>query len=471
MTIGAFSGWFTTPALNVDINDLPLGENLTFPAHVNNLFREMMAQLAVALQGGSTISFTSTDAGATAGPIVTLYRNSASPAASDFIGKIQFDGEDSAGNTEEYGSVAMQIVDATSASEDSRMILRTKAAGAIVDTLTLENNAVQALAGTAALPAFSFSTDPDTGMYRIGANNIGWAVNGVVELDLNATRLAPGANDGLALGASGLAFSDAFWASGAVLDFNAGDVTITHSANLLTIAGGDLTLNSGLDLNLAGSGAILFNSATASIGGGGGSDLNLFATADLSLIGATVTITGAVEINSGTLTLPNTGLHILDTNATHDLIIAPGSNLTADRTLTVTTGDAAHTLDISGAPTSVVIASGTYSPTITNGANIAASTTAVCLWSRLGDRVTVSGQVNIDPTAAAPTDSLFELSLPVASNFGALADCGGVGNGHGALTESWGCFANIANDTASFRGNATTTANHTVTFVFMYTVI
>lgn len=49
-----------------------------------------------------------------------------------------------------------------------------------------------------------------------------------------------------------------------------------------------------------------------------------------------------------TLTLPNTGLHILDTNATHDLIIVPGSNLTADRNFTITTGDAARTLTLAG---------------------------------------------------------------------------------------------------------------------------
>lgn len=39
------------------------------------------------------------------------------------------------------------------------------------------------------------------------------------------------------------------------------------------------------------------------------------------------------------LTFPLAGLHILDTNASHDLIISPGSNLTGDRTLTITTGD------------------------------------------------------------------------------------------------------------------------------------
>jgi hypothetical protein len=53
------------------------------------------------------------------------------------------------------------------------------------------------------------------------------------------------------------------------------------------------------------------------------------------------------------ITVPNTGLHILDTNASHDLIIVPGSNLTADHTLTLTTGDADRTLDISAASVTI----------------------------------------------------------------------------------------------------------------------
>lgn len=47
----------------------------------------------------------------------------------------------------------------------------------------------------------------------------------------------PSSNDGAALGASGTAWSDAFFASGAVLNFNAGNYTITHSAGLLTFSG------------------------------------------------------------------------------------------------------------------------------------------------------------------------------------------------------------------------------------------
>lgn len=46
------------------------------------------------------------------------------------------------------------------------------------------------------------------------------------------------------------------------------------------------------------------------------------------------------------LTFPIGGLHILDTNGSHDLIISPGSDLTADRTLTITTGDANRTLTL-----------------------------------------------------------------------------------------------------------------------------
>ena len=47
-----------------------------------------------------------------------------------------------------------------------------------------------------------------------------------------------------------------------------------------------------------------------------------------------------------TVTIPNEGLHLLDTNASHDLVVKPGSDLTADRILTVTTGDAARSITL-----------------------------------------------------------------------------------------------------------------------------
>jgi len=57
-------------------------------------------------------------------------------------------------------------------------------------------------------------------------------------LILNTASINPSTSDLLALGTSTLMFSDLFLASGAVINFNNGDVTITHGANALGFAGG-----------------------------------------------------------------------------------------------------------------------------------------------------------------------------------------------------------------------------------------
>ncbi|MGR3292506.1 MAG: hypothetical protein ACUZ9M_00655 [Candidatus Scalindua sp.] len=71
-------------------------------------------------------------------------------------------------------------------------------------------------------------------------------------------------------------------------------------------------------------------------------DKSVTATDFIGTIGATTPAAG---------TFTNTGLHLLDTDASHDLIIKPGSNLSVDRILTFTTGDAARTITLSGNPT------------------------------------------------------------------------------------------------------------------------
>lgn len=59
----------------------------------------------------------------------------------------------------------------------------------------------------------------------------------------------------------------------------------------------------------------------------------------------------ASNVVHASMLLNNTGLHVLDTNASHYLTIKPGSNITANRILTLTTGDAARTITLSGNPT------------------------------------------------------------------------------------------------------------------------
>jgi len=57
-----------------------------------------------------------------------------------------------------------------------------------------------------------------------------------------ASSLLATSDDVGAIGASGTAWADLFLASGAVINFAAGDMTITHSSNLLTIAGGEVSV-------------------------------------------------------------------------------------------------------------------------------------------------------------------------------------------------------------------------------------
>lgn len=54
------------------------------------------------------------------------------------------------------------------------------------------------------------------------------------------TDIRPASNDGASLGVSGTAFSDLFLASGAVINFAAGNSVITHSSAILTVSTGDL---------------------------------------------------------------------------------------------------------------------------------------------------------------------------------------------------------------------------------------
>lgn len=65
----------------------------------------------------------------------------------------------------------------------------------------------------------------------------GSSLNGISS---TSTALSPSTNDGRALGTSSKAWSDLYLASGAVINFNNGNMAITHSAGNLGVTGGKL---------------------------------------------------------------------------------------------------------------------------------------------------------------------------------------------------------------------------------------
>jgi hypothetical protein len=92
---------------------------------------------------------------------------------------------------------------------------------------------VSAVIGTP--QSLSFQLDSTTILKVYGeSNGAGGLQNASVKCVYSAL---PNASDGAALGSTALMWSDLFLASGAVLNFNNGNVTITHSAGNLALAG------------------------------------------------------------------------------------------------------------------------------------------------------------------------------------------------------------------------------------------
>ncbi len=152
---------------------------------------------------GTVLTLESTDAGATSGPDLVLYRNSASPAASDIGGSILWDFEEAtSGDQTTVASISPTLTDATNNSMDAILNF------AVITGGTLAN-----------------------------------------EVSLTGANFYPTTNDGNALGISGTAWSDLFLASGAVVNWNAGDITLTHASAALTLA----NAASGTMLTLQGS--------------------------------------------------------------------------------------------------------------------------------------------------------------------------------------------------------------------------
>ncbi len=145
------------------------------------------------------------------------------------------------------------------------------------------------------------------------------------------------------------------------------------------------------------------------------------------------------------LTVPNTGLHLLDTNASHDLIIKPGSNITADRTLTITTGDTDMIVDFTAVTDEFVLAYDTGTNTwrgvaAAAGGGITIGTTTITsgtdtrilfddagvvgedsrlTWDKTNDILTIggTGRITVDGGGGGATNALRASSDQTGINF------------------------------------------------------
>lgn len=119
---------------------------------------------------GNFFELESTEAGATSGPNIELYRNSASPAAADFGGNINFYFKDSAANKQFFGQIYSKMMDPTNGSEDGLIGIGTMRAGAQSDW-AFESGTLRHVGSVATVPTVDGRLAP--GSLQLGGAKVG----------------------------------------------------------------------------------------------------------------------------------------------------------------------------------------------------------------------------------------------------------------------------------------------------------
>jgi hypothetical protein len=130
---------------------------------------------------------------ATGGPNLVLNRQSASPAASDIMGRIFFNGKDSAGNDHTYGLISSVLSDPTNGSEDGNMYFTMSVAGALTDVMVIGASGVTVLQSLYVGQAVNVSSS-----VVVDQINMTWSNNDATagpNLNLIRFSTSPAAND------------------------------------------------------------------------------------------------------------------------------------------------------------------------------------------------------------------------------------------------------------------------------------
>jgi lysophospholipase L1-like esterase len=126
------------------------------------------------------------------------------------------------------------------------------------------------------------------------------------------TDLLPSSSNAIGLGSATKMWSDAFIGSGGVINFDNGDVTLTHAANTLTLGGGTLALGSN-NLTMTGS----LGATAARVTKGWFADLEMTNLPSVNGVALTTTVTKLNYLTSITGVIGTvTGKVVLDTSPT-----------------------------------------------------------------------------------------------------------------------------------------------------------
>ena len=150
-----------------------------------------------------TLLLTTTEDSSSAGPVLTLKRNSASPADADYLGQLKFKGENDADQEVVYAKITGKIQDASDGSEDGLIEFANSKAGSNNINMRLRSDSLQLLNGTSFTVA---GTSTLTGNVSIedasslllydtdSSNYIGFKAPGTVTTNVTYTLPADGSS-------------------------------------------------------------------------------------------------------------------------------------------------------------------------------------------------------------------------------------------------------------------------------------
>lgn len=120
--------------------------------------------------------------------------------------------------------------------------------------------------------------------------------------------------------------------------------------------------------------------------------------------------------------------------------------------------------------TNFTMAATTYTPALTNVANLDGSTASEFQYIRIGNVVGVSGAVHVNPTLTA-TSTQLGIALPIASNLGAAEDCAGTAFTPAIAGMGAAIIGDTANDRAQMQWVATDVTGQSMYIHFIYNLI
>jgi len=182
------------------------------------------------------LTLISTDADENVGPEVDLYRNSASPADGDIVGRLVFNGENDADEKIDYANIQFRIADASDGTEDAKLLVVKKTAGA--DVSVMASDATETVFNDSSIDLdFRVESNGNTHAIFVDGGNdvVGIGTSSPSSFNGGANNLVVGTgsgSEGITIFAANDSNSAIFFADGD--STTTGQLNYQHASNVMT---------------------------------------------------------------------------------------------------------------------------------------------------------------------------------------------------------------------------------------------